>query len=91
MAMLQHGCAIVATRGPLTDDMLKQEAGRSFLLTNVTDPNAFTEAVIGLAQNAERRQCLSRYGQALSDREFAWGEIAKTLMAALAEIEDRKA
>ena len=91
MAALQHGCAVVATCGPLTDTMLRQEAEAAFLFTDVADPSAFTAAVVGLAQNAERRQCLSRYGQALSDREFAWGEIAKTLMAALAEIEDEKA
>ena len=83
MATLQHGCAIVATRGPLTDDMLKQEAGRSFLLTDVADLNAFTEAVVGLAKDTDQRQQLSRQAQELYGREFAWKKIATRLVAAL--------
>ena len=83
MAALQHGCAIVATHGPLTDNMLKQEAGHSFLLTDVADPNAFTEAVTGLAKNVDQRQQLSRQAQELYDREFAWGKVAVRLLTAL--------
>ena len=83
MATLQHGCAIVATRGPLTDDMLKQEAGRSFLLTDVADLNAFTETVVGLAKDTDQRQQLSRQAQELYGREFAWGKVAVRLLAAL--------
>ena len=80
MAMLQHGCAIVATSGPLTDDMLKQEAGRSFLLTDVANLSAFTEAVAGLAKNTDQQQQLSRHAREFYGQEFAWPKVAERLL-----------
>ena len=83
MAALQHGIATVATRGPLTDKMLEQDTGQAFLLTDVADPNAFTAAVVSLAQDAERRQQLGQEAQRLYEREFAWEKAAEALTATL--------
>ena len=83
MAALQHGCAVAATRGPLTDAVLAQQAGKSLVLTDVADQSACTAAVVRLARSAEERQRLSREGRELYEREFAWAKAALCLLDAL--------
>ena len=98
MAALQHGIAAVATSGPLTDTMLKQEAGQAFLLTDtmlkqeagqaflladVADPKVFTAAVVTLAQDTEQRKQLGQAAQVLYQREFAWESAAAHLLSSL--------
>lgn len=83
MAALQHGAATVGTQGPLTDNLLEQEVGQAFLLSDVADPKAFTAAVQSLAENAELRQQLGQAARMLYQREFSWETVAAHLLSAL--------
>ena len=83
MAALQHGIATVGTRGPLTDAILEQEDQRAFLLTAIDNPDAFTAAVVGLAENASLRQRFGQEAQKLYKREFTWQKTAARLLSAM--------
>ena len=65
MTSLQHGVAGVATRGHHTDGVLKREDGKSLLLADVTDPQAFSSHVLSLVADADQRAALGWAGQAL--------------------------
>ena len=83
MAALQHGAAIVATRGPLTDEALEREVEKAFLLADVTNPKEFINAVSDLAQNTDKRQRLSRQAEELYTRDFTWAKSSLHLLDAL--------
>ncbi len=88
MTALQHGIATVGTRGSLTDTLLDQEAGKAFLLTEVTDPPAFCPAVRNLAENADLRQELGRNAARLYECQFAWPSMTQKLYKVLADCEN---
>ncbi len=82
LAALQHGLATVGTRGPLTDNMMEEEAGHAFLLPDVSDPPAFPEAVRRLAGDASLREQLGQEAARLYECEFAWDKIVCRLISA---------
>ncbi|MCC6730579.1 MAG: glycosyltransferase family 4 protein [Chthonomonadales bacterium] len=83
MTGLQHGCAVAATRGPLTDDVLLKEDGRAFLLSDVSDQDGFTANVVRLAEDADLRAALGSGARALHATEFAWERIAGRMLKLL--------
>jgi glycosyltransferase involved in cell wall biosynthesis len=84
MTALQHGCAIVATRGPLTDSMLLKEHERACLLTDVTSPEEFANGVLRVAEDWEMRERLGQGARGLFEREFAWPRVVARLKKGLA-------
>jgi glycosyltransferase involved in cell wall biosynthesis len=90
MAALQHGIATVGTRGPLTDALLDQEAGKAFLLADVTDPPAFSTAIASIAGSEETKQRLGQEALRLYEREFAWANTARKLCVSLTESANRQ-
>jgi glycosyltransferase involved in cell wall biosynthesis len=87
MAGLEHGLAIVGTRGEATDEVLAREHGRAMLLADVNAMPAFEAHVRTLLVDAERRRELGSAAEALYEREFAWPRIAEKLMAILSGCE----
>jgi glycosyltransferase involved in cell wall biosynthesis len=77
---LQHGIAVVGTRGEATDEMLLRENGRSFVLTAAEDVQAYGDAVVKLALDQSRRQELAARGAELYRREFDWEVIARRFL-----------
>ena len=71
MAALQHGLAIVGTRGQVTDSVLLKHHGRALLLTEVDDEAGFALHVEALAADPVRRSALGRAGRQLYDEQFA--------------------
>lgn len=83
MAGLQQGLATLATAGPLSDELLLREAGRSFLLAPVASPEAFAREAARLAGDPPLRRRLGEAGRALYAREFAWDRVVGRLLASL--------
>ena len=85
MTGLQHGAAIIGTRGHLTDSMLKQEDGRAFLLADSDAPDESNRHALCLMENVSLREQLGREAQRLYQAEFAWERIAARLLDAMKE------
>lgn len=83
MTALQHGIAVVGTRGHTTDPLLANEAGRAFLLAGVHDPDAFAAHVAHLADDAGLRAMLAGAGQQLFQTYFTWERITDLLVETL--------
>ena len=83
MAGLQHGVPTVATRGPLTDDLLNDQDGKAVLLAPVQAPAEFAEQVINLWRRPERRRAMGRAGRALYNTHFRFDAIAAKLLSSL--------
>ena len=83
MAALQHGLATVATRGPLTDNLLEHEDGQSFLLADVNAPEQFQAEVLRLAKDSALRNQIGQAGQRLYMKEFAWASVVCKTQATL--------
>jgi glycosyltransferase involved in cell wall biosynthesis len=81
MAALQHGLAIVGTRGANTDSELASAAAIS--LEPVEDPDAFAEAALRLALHRSLRERQRALARELFERRFDWAVIARRLVAAL--------
>ena len=79
MTGLQHGIASVATRGPLTDEVLREADGTAVLLAPVEDPDRFAQHTLSLWQEPDRRQLIGNAGRRLYDDHFAFDATAKTL------------
>ena len=75
MAALQHALAVIATDGPLTDNVLR-DAPEALRLVHVDDEPGFAQAVVRLAGDPAERSALGRGARALHDRCFAWPHIA---------------
>lgn len=84
LAGLQHGLATVATIGEVTDNCLRAETGRSLLLADAGDVNAFSAAVVALADDPARRSSIGGAASRLFEREFAWEQIVNRVESALA-------
>ena len=78
MAALQHALPIIGTDGPLTDAQLR-EASDALRLVPVDVPGLFTDAVVELAESAEKRQQLGERGRRLYERCFDWSVIVRRL------------
>ncbi len=85
MAAMQHGLAIAGTKGPLTDEMLSVEDGRSFLLADWRSTEAYANCVRTLLENKSLRLELGRNAKELFDRHFAWDIISNSLLKILRE------
>jgi glycosyltransferase involved in cell wall biosynthesis len=83
MTGLQHGVAIVATSGQITDSVLLQENGKAFLLADANDPDSFADAVLQLASDPVRRKSLSEAAQELYERKFNWNLISSKFLTVL--------
>lgn len=79
MVALQHGLAIVATRGPLTDAVLAKEDGNAFLLAGMDIPNQFQMQVLRLAREAKLRKQIAQGAATFYEHEFAWAKIVQKL------------
>jgi glycosyltransferase involved in cell wall biosynthesis len=90
MAALQQGLPIVGTLGVLTDGALKDEAD-ALRLVPVNRPDAFVEAVLELARDAEERLRVGNAGRALYESSFDWPVLAERLLGLLATAAARSA
>jgi len=78
MAALQHGLAVVATDGRLTDDVLRRS--NALGLTPADDAAAFIAAVRYLAGDVSARCALGERGRQLYETQFAWPVIISRLL-----------
>jgi glycosyltransferase involved in cell wall biosynthesis len=72
MAGIQHGVPTVATRGELTDRILRDADGDALLLASTSDPDAFARAASALYADAEHRMAVGARGQHLYQEKFAF-------------------
>lgn len=84
MAAMQHGLATAGTTGPLTDDILRRQDGRAFLLAHVHDRAQLTANTIRLLEDPRLRIRLGEESRRLYESEFAWSRISERLLATLA-------
>jgi glycosyltransferase involved in cell wall biosynthesis len=78
MAAFQHGVAVVATSGHLTDPTLLATDGLA--LVPVGDPDAFADTAARLARDEKARRTAAEAGHALYLREYDWPRIAERLL-----------
>ena len=83
MCGLQHGVALVGTRGYNTDTMLREEDGKSFLLAASNDAGQFDRHVETLVNQPETRTLLAASGQQLYNQHFTWQEITSKMLSYL--------
>lgn len=91
MAALQHGLAVVGTRGHLTDTMLSAVDGQAMVLADVAEPQQFGECVAALAQNADARSEIGIEARKFYEANFGWERMACTLLATLESCSDLRA
>ena len=84
MAALQHGLAVVGTRGPLTDRILQQQDQHAMLLAGVGDAEGFAEYASELQRDVELRECLGTRAHKLYEAEFSWKKVVARLLQGLA-------
>jgi hypothetical protein len=77
MAALQHGIPVVGTAGHLTDDLFRRTPGLA--LVNVEAANRFSDAVVGLVRDSERRARLGAAGRSLYENHFDWPLLVQRL------------
>jgi glycosyltransferase involved in cell wall biosynthesis len=90
IAALQHGLAIVGTKGALTDDLLASEHGRSFLLADSCSIEAYGECVRSLLVDSSLRLRLGQNAKTLFDLHFTWNSISDRLLKMLREHDREK-
>jgi len=81
MAALQHGLAVVATDGPLTDRVFRGFP-LAVGLVPAGQPALFADEVVRLAQQPALRASLAGAGERLYHRELDWQVSARRLLAA---------
>jgi glycosyltransferase involved in cell wall biosynthesis len=85
MAALQHGLAVVATSGPLTDRVLR-EARDALTLIPLGDTEGFATAVADLCADPKRQRIQGVAARELYVREFDWPIVADRLLATIEAI-----
>jgi glycosyltransferase involved in cell wall biosynthesis len=80
MAALQHGVAVVATDGHLTDSILRDGG---IALAPVGEPHTFASLAADVASNAAQRAELARGGRALYEASFDWPAIAECFVSTI--------
>ena len=83
MAALQHGRAVLGTRGELTDSILARRHGSALVLTDAGDIGRFAAAAVELAARRSERERLGEAAESLYRREFDWPVIAGRLRSLL--------
>jgi glycosyltransferase involved in cell wall biosynthesis len=78
MAALQHGIAVVGTKGFLTDDLFM--SNKSLELVAVDDEAGFAAAAVHLASNSHERKRLGEAGRELYEDRFDWPNVAQALL-----------
>jgi glycosyltransferase involved in cell wall biosynthesis len=78
MAALQHGVAVVGTRGVLTDELFI--TSQSLKLIGVDDEAGFAAAAVRLASNYDERARLGEAGRKLYEHRFDWPIVARELV-----------
>jgi glycosyltransferase involved in cell wall biosynthesis len=81
MAALQHGLAVVATDGPLTDRLFRG-IPQAVDLVPAAQPGRFAAEVVRLAERPLDRASLGRAAERLYRCEFDWSVAARRLLAA---------
>ena len=82
MAALQHGLAVVATEGPLTDTVWRNASG-ALRLVPVGQPDRFSQVVVELAGQPEKRRALGDQASTLYAKVFDWPVLADRLLDGL--------
>jgi glycosyltransferase involved in cell wall biosynthesis len=83
LAGLQHGLPTVATRGPLTDDLLIEAGGEALLLADIDDADGFARHAVTLLQHPDRRSALGQAGQILFDEALSMDVTVERFLHAL--------
>ena len=83
MCGLQHGVAMVGTQGYNTDEMLKREQGKAFLLADANNPQQFKDHILHLVEQPLQRKAVADSGQEFFMQHFTWERIGSKLLAAL--------
>jgi glycosyltransferase involved in cell wall biosynthesis len=78
MAALQHGLPIVATDGPLTDEIFRR-ADPVLQLVPVARKDRFVDATLRLTMSPDERRTVGRFARQLYDQQFDWPVIASRL------------
>ncbi len=86
MAALEHGLAVVGTRGYMSDDLWNNVEG--VILADVNDARGFCEAVLSLARDPHRRRRIGHANREYFSKQFAWSRIADELIKAVFTLED---
>lgn len=84
MVGLQHGLPTVSTHGSQTDPMLRRAHGQCVLLAPDDDREAFARHAVRLATSEAERDRIAQAGAAFFRTHFAWEQIARRLVDALA-------
>jgi len=77
MAGLDHGCAVVTTRGHNTGTTLRH--ADFFAAASATAKSAFVQNVMDLLNDAPKRIQLGLAARAVSQRSYAWNVVAQSL------------
>ena len=80
-ALVQHALPIVGLDGPGTDDVLRQSG--AFMLSAMTDPDAFVRNVVAALTDEGRRRALSAAAESLFTTTLSWPTIGEAYRAAL--------
>lgn len=81
MAALQHGLAVVATDGPLTDGELRRSG--ALRLAPVHAPERFAAEVLRLAERPDERAALGSAARALYEERYDWPVVARRVLEAV--------
>jgi glycosyltransferase involved in cell wall biosynthesis len=90
MAALQHGLAVVATRGPNTDSLLVEGDGTALRLVGGGKPDELEAVVAELTSDVSARRALGAGGRLLYAEHFGWPVIAAGVLAALVPVLERR-
>tara|TARA_R110002049_G_scaffold4601_1_gene31694 strand:- start:87494 stop:88690 length:1197 start_codon:yes stop_codon:yes gene_type:complete len=80
IAALQQGVALLSTDGSLTDDLLRNHNGRSFVLTPVRSIDAYAMAAVQMVDDNQRRNQIAKSGAVLYRQCFDWKVITKRII-----------
>jgi glycosyltransferase involved in cell wall biosynthesis len=84
MAGIQHGVPTVATRGELTDRILRDADGEALLLASTSDPDAFARAATTLHDHPDRHQQIGEQARKLYANRFAFDVTVPAFLDTLA-------
>ncbi|MBI1785588.1 glycosyltransferase family 4 protein [Candidatus Sumerlaeota bacterium] len=83
LAAMQHGLAIVGTRGDATSPALAAADGRAFLLSPVGDDAGFADHVVKLASDETFRARLGAEAGKMFEADFSFDRIAERVLAVI--------
>ncbi len=90
MAALAHGRAVLALRGPATDDVLRR-ATDALSLIPVGDTAAFSRAAVELSLEPDRLRALGDSGRRLYATRFDWPLLAQRMSDVLGAVQSKDA